>query len=69
VVQYGPHRKDGVRVPDWMVSLAVNVLIQIARDPSQNSRWRKALLKVFKEIGRAFATDDAFADVMRETQS
>jgi len=40
--------------------MAVNVLIQLARDPNGRGKWRKALLKIFREIGRAFKDDAEF---------
>lgn len=53
-------------MPDWMIPLAINALIQIARDGKAKSKWRKALLKVFREIARSFSADADFADVVKE---
>ena len=44
-------------MPDWMISLAVNTLIHLARDPQRRGKFRKALLKVFREIAIAFKDD------------
>lgn len=45
---------------DMLIGMGVNVLITLARDPSKRGKWRKALLKVFVEITRAFKQDAEF---------
>ena len=51
-------------MPDWVVSMGINAIIEIARgDGRSRSKWRKALLKVFREIARAFKDDVEFAQV------
>lgn len=46
---------------DWMIRLAIGTLIELARDPNGRGKWRKALLKVFREIAIAFRDDAEFA--------
>lgn len=53
-------------MPEWMIPLAINTLIQIARDPKTHGKWRKALLKVFREIARAYKNDAEFTAVAEE---
>lgn len=50
-------------MPDWVITLGINALVQLSRDPSGRSRWRKALMKVLREIARAFADDDEFRSI------
>lgn len=52
-------------MPDWIISMAVNAMVQLARDKSSRSKWRKALLKVFREIAIAFRDDAEFQDAAK----
>lgn len=45
---------------DFLITMAVSVLVQLARDPNGRGKWRKALLKVFREIANAFPNDVEF---------
>ena len=56
-------------MPDWVISMGVNALVELARDPTRHSKWRKAMLKVFKEIAAAFKDDAAFEDVASDMVS
>jgi hypothetical protein len=51
-------------VQDLVIGMAVNVLIQLVRDPNSRSKWRKALLKVFREIAIAFKDDAELTSVI-----
>jgi len=51
-------------VSDFIISMAVSVIIQLARDPKGRGKWRKALLKVFREIASAFRDDNEFQMVV-----
>lgn len=55
-------------MPDWMIPLAINVMINLARDKQNRGKWRKALLKVFSEIAIAFRDDVAFQAVVEAKQ-
>lgn len=48
-----------------MVDLAISALLHVLRDPKQSSKWRRALLKIFKAISVAFSRDGDFVDVAR----
>jgi hypothetical protein len=48
---------------DVLISLGVNAIVTIARDPKGRGKWRKALLKVFREIAKAFSADAEFQAV------
>lgn len=50
---------------DILISLGVNALVTIARDPKGRGKWRKALLKVFREIAKGFSGDQEFASVAK----
>jgi hypothetical protein len=45
---------------DLLIGMGVNVLLQVLQDPNSKAKWRRALLKVFREIARAFSTDKEF---------
>lgn len=51
---------------ELLIGQSVSVLVQLARDPKGRGRWRKAMLKIFREIARAFRDDEEFAAVMSE---
>jgi hypothetical protein len=51
---------------DMLISMAISVLVQLARDPNSRGKWRKALLKVFVEITRAFKTDSDFLSAAKQ---
>ena len=42
------------------MDLAVGVLLRIVTDPKKKSKWRRALLKVFRAIAGAFPQDPDF---------
>lgn len=42
---------------DFLIPMAVSVLVQLARDKNGRGKWRAALLKVFREIAKAFPDD------------
>lgn len=46
---------------DILIPLAINTLVQLARQPGKRSKFRKQLLKVFVEIAKAFKNDAEFA--------
>lgn len=48
---------------DFLITMAVSVLVQLARDPKGRGKWRAALLKVFREIAKAFPNDTDFIAV------
>jgi len=48
-------------VEELIIGVAVNKLVQLARNKSERSKWRRALLKVFIEISKAFKDDAEFA--------
>lgn len=45
---------------DLFVSLAINVLIEKLRSGNQDTKLKKAVLKVFREIVRAYGSDKEF---------
>jgi hypothetical protein len=51
---------------DIVIGYAVNTLISVIRDPKGRGKWRKALLKIFAEIARAFRDDAEFAAAVSE---
>lgn len=53
---------------DMLISMGVSALIMIARDKQGRGKWRKALLKVFREIAVAFRDDSDFQAVVKEVQ-
>lgn len=52
--------------PDYLTTIGVSALIAIARDPNGKGKWRSALLKVFREIARAFSDDADFLAVAKK---
>lgn len=50
---------------DLIIGMAVNVLIQLVRNNKEKTKWRAALLKVFREIAKAFSFDEEFATVAK----
>lgn len=53
---------------DMLISMGINVLITLVRDPKGRGKWRKALLKVFREIAIAFRQDADFQSAFEEVQ-
>lgn len=53
---------------DFLITMAVSVLIELARDPKGRGKWRKALLKVFTVIATAFRSDAEFQHAFEEVQ-
>lgn len=49
---------------DWLIPMAVSVVIQLIRDPKLSVKWRAALLKIFREIATQFRDDPDFARVL-----
>jgi len=50
---------------DSIIRFAIGELIAIAKDAKGRGKWRKALLKVFREIAAGFRDDAEFQDVMK----
>lgn len=48
---------------DFYITLAISVLLQVIRDPKVNFKFKRALLKIFKEIAIQFGTDPEFSAV------
>ena len=55
-------------MPEWVISLAVSTMIGLARDKNGRGKWRKALLKVFREISIAFREDAEFSAAFEEVR-
>lgn len=53
---------------DWYINLAVGVIIQMVRDGTIRGKYRSALLKIFREIARAFAQDTEFINAVKLVQ-
>lgn len=51
---------------DMLINMGVSALIALARDPNKRGRWRKAMLKVFVEITRAFKDDAEFLKTAKQ---
>lgn len=49
---------------DIVIGMAINTLVTLARDKQGRGKYRKALLKVFTEIVRAFRSDAEFVGVV-----
>ena len=45
---------------DFYIKLGIAAVIALVQDERLKLKWRKAILKVFREIARAFAGDDEF---------
>lgn len=45
---------------DFLIDMAVGVLLRLATDAKKKAKWRKALLKVFRAIASAFPQDPDF---------
>lgn len=52
-------------MPDWVISLGISALLNVIRNNTERSRWRKALLKLFREIAVSMESDEEFQDVAR----
>jgi hypothetical protein len=52
-------------MPDWVISLGINALLNVVRNNAERSRWRKALLKLFREIAVAMESDEEFREIAR----
>jgi hypothetical protein len=59
-------RKGVKAMPNWVISMGVSALIELARDPNMHSKWRGALLKVMREIARAFKDDSEFLQTAKQ---
>lgn len=42
---------------DFIVSAAASVLLRIIQDPDKASKWRRLLVKIFKQIGASLIND------------
>lgn len=51
---------------DYIINSAVGALLLMLQDSSKRSKWRKAMLKVFRAIAVAFGNDPDFRLVGRE---
>lgn len=47
-------------MPDWLIDVAITALLRMLRDKKETSKWRRAMLKVFKAIRDAYNTDEEF---------
>lgn len=45
---------------DFVIGMAVSVMVQLVRNPSIRGKWKAAILKVFREIAINFKDDPAF---------
>jgi len=48
---------------DFLIDMGVSALLRVAADPKRASKWRRALLKVFRAIAAAFPSDPEFKAV------
>jgi len=51
---------------NWMFSLGISALIEVARSAVKKPEQRKALLKVFRELARAFKDDREFLETAKK---
>lgn len=49
---------------DILMGSAINTVIQIAQAGDGKSKWRKALMKVFREIARNVATEQEIRNLL-----
>lgn len=45
---------------DLLIDLGISAVLRILQVPSERTRWRRALLKVFSKIAEAYARDGEF---------
>lgn len=45
---------------DFLIDMSVAVLLRLLADKSAKSKWRRAMLKVFKAIASAYPRDAEF---------
>lgn len=50
------------------ITMGVAVVLQVLRDPRLKQTWRRALLKIFKEIATQFRDDPDFAAVINRQE-
>lgn len=49
---------------DFYIDLGFAVLLRILKDRRETSKWRRAFLKLFDAIARAYAQDAEFVAMM-----
>lgn len=54
---------------DFLISMAVSVMIQLVRTPTVRGKWKSAIFKVFREIAIHFEGDPDFAKTVQQLDS
>lgn len=54
---------------DILMGSAINTVIQIAQAGDGKSKWRRALMKVFREIARNIATEAEIRDLLAPVEA
>ncbi len=48
---------------DFLIDMALSILLRVLSDQKSASKWRRALLKVFQRIAEVFRSDPEFRRV------
>lgn len=56
-------------MPDWVVSMGVNALMEVTRSSQGRKKWARALAKVFVAIKQAQELDSNLAAAIKAKES